>query len=153
MHFVKADMSYIDVVYEWANDETTRENAFNSAEIPYEDHVRWFGRKIADTGTLFYICKDTNVDIGQLRIELLDGEAIISYSVDKKQRGKGYGKRIIKFAEDIIRENGAFGLKQINLVGKVKHNNIASQCCFRAEGYEEEKLDAYIRFTKVVDVS
>ncbi len=152
LHFVKADMNYLDVVFEWANESTTRENAFNTRLIPYEEHVNWYEKKIKEAGAFFYICQQGNLNIGQLRIEMDNNRAVISYSVDKNHRGRGLGKIIIKQAEEIIRNHNLLGLEEVVLVGKVKKSNIASQRCFLAQGYNEEILDEYIEFTKIVSV-
>lgn len=152
LHFVKADMEYVDVVFQWANDVTTRENAFNTNPIPYHDHIRWYSKKIDEESTLFYICKENDLNVGQLRLELEGNRAVISYSVDKDQRGRGLGKKIIKYAEELIRDNNISELDEVVLVGKVKKTNIASQKCFLTEGYSKEILEDYVEFTKVVSV-
>ncbi len=150
LHFIKANMEYVDVVFRWANDKETRANAFNTAQIPYDDHVTWYRKKISEAETFFYICKYEDTNVGQLRIDLEEDKAVISYSVDKTQRGKGYGKRLINYAEEVIRDNCLFGYEQIILVGKVKYNNIASQKCFLAENYNKKEREDYIEFTKVI---
>lgn len=150
LHFVKADMNYINVVFEWANDEITRQNAFNTNQIPYEEHVKWYKKKIVETDTLFYICMQDDISVGQLRVELDGNKAVISYSVDKKHRGKGYGKKIIRYAGEIVRQYCNTMSKKIELVGKVKLSNTASQRCFLAEGYKKNILNDYIEFTKIV---
>lgn len=150
LHFVKADMEYIDIIYRWANDETTRQNAFNTNPIPYEDHIKWYTKKLEEENTFFYVCKQDDKNIGQLRVEIEGNEAIISYSVDKNHRGKGFGKKLIHYAEEIIKAYCNQYHKTIKLIGKVKHGNMASQKCFVAEGYDKETLDDYIEFTKIV---
>ena len=45
----------IDLLYQWANDKTVRQNAFHTEQIPYADHRMWFTRNLADRDVLMYI--------------------------------------------------------------------------------------------------
>lgn len=149
--FVKADMNYIDIVYDWANDETTRQNAFNTRPIPYDEHVKWYTKKIDDENTLLYICKQGDSNVGQIRVELDGNQGIISYSVDKNYRGKGIGKQLLRYAEELAKSYFCCTDSRIDLVGKVKHTNIPSQKCFISEGYRMSDCGEYLEYRKTIE--
>ena len=72
----------INLLFEWTNDPSVRQNSFNSAPIPFEDHQRWFHRVLNDPNTFLYILYDAEVPIGQIRLDKPeDGSAIINYSI------------------------------------------------------------------------
>ena len=48
----------MDLLYEWANDPTVRQNAFHTEPIPYEDHKMWFAKNLADRDVLMYSVSD-----------------------------------------------------------------------------------------------
>lgn len=51
----------INLLFEWTNDPSVRQNSFNSAPIPFEDHQRWFHRVLNDPNTFLYILYDAEV--------------------------------------------------------------------------------------------
>ena len=67
--------------------------------ISFEEHKQWFEEKIHSENCEIYIAYEDETPVGQVRLEYEDDIAHISYSVDKNQRGKGYGEKIILSAE------------------------------------------------------
>ena len=51
----------MDLLYEWANDPTVRQNAFHTEPIPYENHKMWFAKNLADREVLMYILCSINM--------------------------------------------------------------------------------------------
>lgn len=137
----KAKEDDCKLFYTWANDEETRKNAFNTSEIPYEAHVKWFKDKINNKNTHIYVCMSKNDYIGQFRIEKEGDGGIIDYSVDIKYRGKGYGKEILNKIIECFKL-GIFDVA--NLIGKVKLSNDASKKCFISAGFKLQ--DSYENF-------
>lgn len=140
----------IDLLFRWANDPVTRQNAFHTEQIPYETHRAWFVKMLADRDVLKYIlCSSSNTgheqDIGQIRLALEAGEALIDYSIDREKRGQGFGARMILMAEEKLRESRT---DIIFCKGQVKHQNIASAKVFEKCGYDMEEKEQYLEFTK-----
>ncbi|MDE7185188.1 MAG: GNAT family N-acetyltransferase, partial [Lachnospiraceae bacterium] len=54
----------MDLLFRWANDETVRANAFHTEKIPYENHVQWFEKMMADATVYQYILCDGTVSVG-----------------------------------------------------------------------------------------
>lgn len=141
----------IDLLFRWANDPVTRQNAFHTEQIPYETHRAWFVRMLADRDVMKYILCNASSnteemqDIGQIRLSIEDGEALIDYSIDPDKRGHGFGTKMILMAEEKLRESRA---DVIYCKGQVKHENIASAKAFEKCGYDREEKEQYLEFTK-----
>ena len=100
----------MDLLYEWANDPTVRQNAFHTEPIPYEDHKMWFAKNLADRDVLMYILYQTTAQgreepLGQIRLSIEEGKAQIDYSVEASRRGQGLGAKMILMAEELLRES------------------------------------------------
>jgi len=128
----KEDM---DLLYKWVNDPVVRNNSFNTEPIPYNNHVSWFNRIMADSSVLLYILMDDDTPVGQIRLSVDEKEAEIGYSIASEFRGKGYGHIILQLVANEVRKNH---IEIERLVAKVKPDNIASNKLFKAEGYEME---------------
>lgn len=141
----------MDLLFRWANDPVTRQNAFHTEAIPYETHRAWFVKMLADRDVLQYIlCEassknETSCDIGQIRLAIEDGEALISYSIEETRRGHGFGTRMILMAEEKLRE---MRTDVIYCKGQVKYGNPASIRAFEKCGYDREEKERYLEFTK-----
>lgn len=86
--------------WEWASDSSVRTAAFSSASIPWEDHVRWFTRKLRDPNCFIFVGLDReNLPVGQVRFDMQNQhEAEIDVSIDKSSRGASYGSILIDMA-------------------------------------------------------
>lgn len=136
----------MDLLYRWANDPVTRENAFHTEQIPYERHRQWFESALADETVVMYICMNQEKPVGQIRFNISDEQALISYSVDRDNRGCGVGTKLLMLAEIQLRDE--FPRVRI-LKGEVKYGNIASMKAFERNGYGRKEQEAYVEFKKV----
>ncbi|MCZ6775492.1 MAG: GNAT family N-acetyltransferase [Ignavibacteria bacterium] len=119
-------------VWEWRNEQATREASFNKEFIPFEEHERWFARKFADPNMRIFIAEDGQGDeVGYVRFDISKGEAEISVSIDKNERGKGYGIEIIKKGSDQLLTTEP--VKRI--VAYIKLGNPASKVAFERAGF------------------
>ena len=129
----------IMLLYQWANDEEVRKNAFLSAPIPFETHQDWFSRAIENKNEVLYILMEEDLPIGQIRFSIHKNEAEIDYSIRKEYRGQGYGKKMIELGiVRFSREHPDVGV----FIAKVKTYNEPSIRCFQNNGFKEE----YIQF-------
>ncbi len=102
---IPANESHCELIYEWSNDDEVRKNSFNSNKIIYEEHAKWYLNKLRDSNCCIYLLADTNKSIGIVRIERKQNKNVISYSIAKEFRGKGYGYKILlKLEEELIKE-------------------------------------------------
>ena len=134
LYLRRAQLSDMDLLYSWANEEEVRMNAFNTKKIPYEDHINWFNRMMADPNEVQYILVRDGEPIGQIRLSINGDEAEIGYSIAKSVRGCGYGKEVIRLVIKQVKTDFPYVVK---LIGKVKPSNVASYYCFSKNGFEE----------------
>lgn len=142
-----------DVIFDWANDELTRAQSFNTSKILYEDHVRWFEKKVESSNTYFYILVNDGVDVGTVRVDIVDNipeylgdkVGLISYSVAPEHRGRGFGIVILSLLEDKMKDESDISV----LVGEVKNTNKASCAIFEFLKYDvcsqDENMTVYVK--------
>jgi len=151
----------MDLLYQWANDPVVRMNAFHTEPISYDTHQKWFAKTLADKDVLLYImcCKEEEqfksaesahrTDIGQIRLTIEDGQALIDYSIDASMRGQGLGSKLICMAEELLRSRRT---DVIYCKAQVKYENDASMRVFEKCGYTANKQQDYIEYTKQLHI-
>ena len=107
----KGDLSYrpveysdVQLLFDWATDSSTRNNSINSKEITWGEHVKWFNKKMNDSKSTMFLFKKEK-PVGVLRLDEVNSQFQISFSVDRKQRGKGIGNQMIRFIIKKFPEN------------------------------------------------
>jgi RimJ/RimL family protein N-acetyltransferase len=121
------------LLFDWVNDPLTRAQSFTQATIPWQDHERWFARRIAAANCMLLIAEDARGQpIGQVRFDIGDdGSAVISISISGEQRGQGYGATAIARACEALRaKHGA-----LTVLAYIRRDNLASQRAFSRAGF------------------
>lgn len=121
-----ATFSDESILLEWKNDPIARENSSYSGSILQESHARWLHRVLNDSETHLYIAEIDGMPIGQGRIERswkaiskkMD-YALVGYSIDANERGKGYGKILAKKLVSLARNTHGYGL----VMARIKRTN------------------------------
>jgi UDP-2,4-diacetamido-2,4,6-trideoxy-beta-L-altropyranose hydrolase len=87
----------IYMLYNWANEESVRENSLISDQISWERHAAWFAKKIYEKNSKLYILEVNLLPTGIVRFEYSQelSAAVISFSIDQAFRSRGYGKKIL----------------------------------------------------------
>lgn len=129
LHLRAAEEADMMLLYRWVNDPIVRQSAFQSKAIPLEEHKSWFFAALKNPDIKIFILMDEQEAVGQVRVNIENGEQLIDYSVDGETRGKGYGKTLLRLLEDVC-------CREKPLVGRVKINNTVSQRIFEGLGYE-----------------
>lgn len=144
---VKAKDTHLSTTFEWANDPVVRQFAFNKESIPWENHLKWYLNKINSKNCWYGILESNGVALGSIRFDIVDKKAIISYLVDSKQHGNGYGTLLIKLGLKAISEN--FNNDEIEDVhGEVFPSNIASVKTFERFGFNKKDHKDVLLFIK-----
>ncbi|MFU0784417.1 MAG: N-acetyltransferase domain-containing protein [Thermoanaerobacterium thermosaccharolyticum] len=147
LYLRKATLEDCDLLFNWANDDIVRKNAFNTDTIKFEDHIVWFNNKIHSNNCfIFILCLDKD-PIGQIRIDIEEKCGIISYSIDKNYRFNGYGSTLLSMLEDAIID---IHINIVRLIGKVKYDNVASQKAFKKNGYQKILCEKYVLYSKKI---
>ena len=137
LYLRKAELADLDMYYNWANDPVVRSNSFNTEQIPYEDHVLWFNEAIKRDDVALFVLMDDDMPVGQIRINISDAVAEISYSIASEFRGKGYGGKIVSLLIERIREE----MPEIKTVSaRVKPDNLASMKVFEKIGFKKREM-------------
>ncbi len=127
----------MQLLFDWANDETVRENSFNQGKIELEEHKNWFQAKIGNLKNLMLIACLNETEVGQIRFNTIDDLSFeIDFSVEKKSRGKGIGGRMIRMG---VQELFASKPLAKRVIGKVKKNNFSSGKSFLNAGFRLEE--------------
>ena len=129
-----------ETIWHLANDPEVRQQSFSPEEIPWDDHLAWFNRKLSDPDHVFYVVTSGNGrSIGQVRYEIDGGQAICSVSLASECRGKGYGSRVIDLASGRVLSRP--GVQRVHAY--VKEGNAASVRSFLRAGYVETERLVY----------
>lgn len=136
IHQRKANITDLDLYYNWANDAATRSNSFNTQEIDYQEHTNWFSKKVEDTNALLLVFEnEENIPVGQVRIEKKTDENIIGISIDANFRGLGLAVPMLQNACQQFFQD--FAEKYIHAY--IKKHNLASVNSFKKAGFEINK--------------
>jgi RimJ/RimL family protein N-acetyltransferase len=139
--------SDLQTTYQWAIDKKVRQFAFSKDEISLENHSKWFFQKLNNPDCVYLLLKKESQSIGSIRFDINQGIAIISYLVDPRFHGFGYGTKLLWLGEEYVKENRK---DVIALKGVVMNENILSLKLFEKLGYIgtiEDSLHA-VDFTK-----
>jgi RimJ/RimL family protein N-acetyltransferase len=132
LKFRKARLSDVDQFFLWANEEGVRQNSFSQDPIPYDTHVAWFKRALANPDVFFYLFEsEDGKAAGQVRIEKKPDEIVIGISIDSGFRGKGLGKEMITVASKDFIHN----FPGNTIVAYIKPENLPSLKAFKSAGY------------------
>jgi UDP-2,4-diacetamido-2,4,6-trideoxy-beta-L-altropyranose hydrolase len=132
-----ADIGDAKLLYDQINDKKTRLSSFNSNPILWEDHLQWLRKKLKDENSWVFIAENHIEDpIGQIRFDRKNDFFDISYSLDKKFRGLGLGKTLLKTGLKTIQTKIH---KPVIMQGTVKNNNLASKISFENCGFGQLK--------------
>ncbi len=113
----------------WRNEPSTRANSSYTAEVTPESHQVWLQRLLLDRDAHLYIAEVGGIPVGQGRIERawkaysrkMDS-ALIGYSIDVNERGKGYGKLLAEKLVNLARQTHGYGL----VMARIKRGNMCS---------------------------
>lgn len=84
----RVNASDVKLIYDWNNDPITRANSYNQNSIMFEDHEKWFLKKIVDADTVFFMLEYNNMPGGCVRIDNKSEENVIGITVAPEFRGK-----------------------------------------------------------------
>lgn len=127
----------IEILYSWANDQTTRMMSFHSHTISWSEHQRWFEHMLRSPDTLLMIGEldETHgkTPIGLVRI---DSDRVVSISLDPKYRGRRLGVYLLREALNFYFQF----FPPCHLIAYIKPENQASLKMFTRVGFRLERL-------------
>jgi UDP-2,4-diacetamido-2,4,6-trideoxy-beta-L-altropyranose hydrolase len=149
--FRPATLADVYLYFEWANDPEARLQSFSSESIPFLDHSNWFSEKIRSEKCKLYVLEYNGMPAGQIRFDLKNNIAMISYALDKDFRGKGLALLLVEGGMAKLRKEVP---EVATFVGYVKPENLASKKIFQKLAfYMEEVSESKIMFWTCEDRS
>jgi RimJ/RimL family protein N-acetyltransferase len=121
------------LLWEWANDPAVRAQSFNKEPIPWEAHVTWLEKRLSSPDTLHLLMLDEEIPVGQIRYDREGAAAKISFTVDSRFRGRGFGLRLVSETIELARSRLGVG----EIVAEVFASNTPSLRVFRRLGFSE----------------
>jgi UDP-2,4-diacetamido-2,4,6-trideoxy-beta-L-altropyranose hydrolase len=92
----KALPSDLKITYKWANKSEIRRYSFHQHQISDLEHNNWFINKLNDSNCYFYIFEYCGKQIGSIRFDIKNNEALISYLLDPEYHGRNLGLLLLK---------------------------------------------------------
>ena len=140
----KASIKDAIFFYELRNEKSARNNFFNKKNIKYNDHLKWYKKKIKNKNVIFLVALNNNSEkIGTVRYEEKKIFTNISISISKKFRNLGYGSKIIKNSEKFLK-------KKLIIISRIKNNNKASIKIFTKNNYKVIKNNNDLMLMKII---
>ncbi|MBA6155159.1 GNAT family N-acetyltransferase [Tenacibaculum sp. S7007] len=145
INFRKAKKEDVRLLFDWSNDPLTRQNSYQSEEINFYDHEKWFHNKINDKNSLLLVGITNNKPVGLVRFDIKNENSTIGITINKNFRGK-------KLAPKLLIEASKIYFKEFTkpVLAYIKKENIASVKSFEKASfcyYKEEKInqiDSYV---------
>ena len=108
----KASIKDAVFFYELRNEKSARENFFNKINIKYDDHLKWYKKRLKKKNAIFLVAIANNSEkIGTVRYETEKIFTNISINISKKFRNLGYGSKIIKKSEKFLKKKTYYYFK------------------------------------------
>ena len=133
----RAEMRDMKAVFDLSNDPVVRASSIRREPIPWESHVAWFAKALADPCLKFFVAETADgAFVGQVRFALVDGEWIVSVSVAAAYRGKGLADEILRRGLELA------GLEKA--AAFIYDTNRASLRAFEKAGFRNSHLLKYV---------
>ena len=140
----KATSKNMKIFYNWVNEPEVRRNALNKKHIFWNSHKNWFKKKMQNKKSTLYVFKNREAAIGQVRFDKQNKIVMISYSISKKFRGRGLGKKMLAMAIKKYKQS-----KRVILAGKVRSRNLPSIKVFKSLGFKGNLNNKIYYFKKI----
>ena len=137
-------------ILQWRNDPDVRRYSLNSNIISPEEHQKWYQLALEREDIQIFILEEDCIPVGQIRLTHWYDELVISYSIDRRYRGRHLGQRLVALMEDTILNNNILRRDGEYYVAYVKKDNSSSRRVFEVLSYQEEEQRKWIKYTKKI---
>ncbi|HSD68813.1 MAG TPA: bifunctional UDP-2,4-diacetamido-2,4,6-trideoxy-beta-L-altropyranose hydrolase/GNAT family N-acetyltransferase, partial [Woeseiaceae bacterium] len=123
------------LLHAWANDPLTRRMSFSGEAIPWDSHVDWLKRRLADPDCRFHVVLDAqDRPLGQARLDRSGSRATLSFGLAPEARGRGLAARLVRLAA--VDSLLAGWCQYVD--AWVRPENVPSMAAFRRAGYTDQ---------------
>lgn len=128
-----------ELLWDWVNDPTVRAASFSSDLISWEDHLKWFNKKLNSSSCYHFIAfNDQDQPIGQIRFDIDEQlQSIVSVSLASNHRNQGYSRLILQMAVNELLTHVSVN----NIQAFIKPENLASIKLFESVGFKNLGLN------------
>lgn len=130
------------ITYKWFLDKKVRAFSFEKSKVSYEEHLKWFSRKIIEEDCSYLIAEIEGEQIGSIRGDFTDKGVIISFLIDSKHHGNGYGRYLL--LKGLTHFKSKWPSK--TMIGYVQTRNIASSKIFESLGFSSNEVSNIITY-------
>ena len=132
-------------LFNWRNDDITRQMSHNTELIEWDVHSAWFSASLANTNRMVIICEDesTKEKVAMVCFDVEGDRALMSINLSPKMRGRGKAKACLRDAISFFQEYFSF-VRFID--AEIKRINIPSQQSFAGVGFVPVKGDADVLY-------
>ncbi|MBI1938243.1 MAG: UDP-2,4-diacetamido-2,4,6-trideoxy-beta-L-altropyranose hydrolase [Ignavibacteriales bacterium] len=121
------------IIFDLSNDPSVRVQSINQNQIEWEEHQKWFSKKLTDNNYIFFLVFDKEDNfIGQVKFELGKETAVVSISLTQDFRGIGLSKKIL--IDAAARIFSSHNIK--NIIAYIRPENTASIMGFKSAEFK-----------------
>jgi len=132
-------------IFDWHNDELTRQMSHTTDLVEWSGHSAWFAASLTNTKRLLVICEDEDTDekVAIVRFDIEDRRALISINLSPQMRGKRKAKGCLGDAISFFQRY----FSDVRFIdAEIKPINIPSQQSFVGVGFVLVKQDAGVLY-------
>jgi len=136
-------------IFNWRNDELTRQMSKTTNLVEWDEHNSWFTASLSNPYRLLVICENevTKEKIAIVRFDIEDERALISINISPKMRGKRMAYGCLKDAIFFFKKH----FPNVRFIdAEIKNINIPSQRSFMSAGFLLVKKDTNIFYYEYV---
>ena len=124
-------------LWAWRNDPATRAGSKSHAEVPWDDHHRWFTASLARTDRILLVVQDPVGPVGTVRWDLKgERQWEVSITVAPKRRGQNLARPLLRAGEVALSEaTQSKGAEVRDYLAVVNVDNPSSMRLFETSAY------------------
>lgn len=140
-----------EILFLWRNDEKVVKNSRYQNYVSREEFEQWFRERLENKKIHMFILENNGEKVGQIKIEPSESELLITYSVAKEHRGKGFGKMLVINLEEYIKKNKELFEEYDELVAYINAKNCPSINAFKSLNfYLKEGNEYYVKYARKI---
>ncbi len=145
----KADIGDSEDIFEWRNEELTRQMSLNSGLVEWDGHSQWFSESFENKSRLLVICEDAECrrKVAIVRFDVELDRALVSINLAPDMRGKGLAKLCLSSA--IAYFQTLFANVSI-IEAQIKSVNAPSKRSFEGVGFEFVKESGEVLYYEYI---
>lgn len=115
------------ILFDWRNEESSRlQSIKNTKPIPWETHTAWFEKSLVNSNRQIYLAEVDGEAVGMIRADKDEKGYELSWIIDSRFRGKGYGKQML--SQIVERLSG-------HICAQIKKDNAPSLAMAKSLGF------------------